>query len=89
MVIVFPNQEAVTPAGRPVAEPIPVAPVVVKVIDGERVVFTHSVGLLDAGEILCGVELMIETWSKAAPEEFVNVHWKTFVPEPRLDTVVL
>ncbi len=34
MVIVFPNQEAETPAGRLVAAPIPVAPVVVKVTDG-------------------------------------------------------
>jgi hypothetical protein len=48
IVIVFPNQEAETPAGSPVAAPIPVAPVVVKVIEGESAVFTHKVGLLDA-----------------------------------------
>jgi hypothetical protein len=48
IVIVFPNQEAETPAGRPEAAPIPVAPVVVKVIDGESAVFTQRVGLFDA-----------------------------------------
>jgi hypothetical protein len=47
-VMVFPNQEAVNPAGSPVATPIPVAPVVMKVIVGERAVFTQSAGLLDA-----------------------------------------
>ena len=34
MVIVLANQEAVTPVGKPVGVPIPVAPVVVCVIDG-------------------------------------------------------
>jgi len=38
----------VTPAGRPDAAPIPVAPVVVKVIEGESAVLTQSIGLLDA-----------------------------------------
>jgi len=33
-VIVFPAKLAVTPAGNPVAAPIPVAPVVVKVTEG-------------------------------------------------------
>ena len=35
MVSVLLDHEAVTPAGKPVATPIPVAPVVVKVIVGD------------------------------------------------------
>ena len=36
-------QTAVTPAGKPVAVPMPVAPVVAIVIDGVKAVFTISV----------------------------------------------
>ena len=43
MVIVLPLKEAVTPAGKPVGVPMPVAPVVVNVI-GVSAVFTQSVG---------------------------------------------
>ena len=43
IVIVPPNHVAVTPAGKFVAAPIPVAPVVVWVI-GVIAVFTHTVG---------------------------------------------
>jgi hypothetical protein len=50
IVKVLPNQDAVTPAGRPVAAPIPVAPVVVKVMEGESAVLIQSVGLLEAAE---------------------------------------
>jgi hypothetical protein len=46
-VIVFEAQEAVTPAGSPVAVPMPVAPVVVCVILAIAVL-TQSVGVLDA-----------------------------------------
>jgi hypothetical protein len=49
-VIVFPENEADTPEGSPVATPIPVAPVVVNVIVGERAVLLQSVGLIDAVE---------------------------------------
>ena len=45
--MVLANQEAVTPKGKPVAVPIPVAPVVVYVI-GVRVVLIHKVGVLEA-----------------------------------------
>jgi hypothetical protein len=48
-VIVFPENEAVTPAGSPVVDPIPVEPVVVKVIEGDKAELIQSVGLLDAG----------------------------------------
>ena len=47
MVIVLEAQEAVTPAGSPVAVPIPVAPVVVCVIL-VNAVFIHSVGVEEA-----------------------------------------
>ena len=43
MVIVLPAKEAVTPVGKPVGVPMPVAPVVVKVI-GVSAVLTQSVG---------------------------------------------
>lgn len=49
MVIVFDAQCAVTPAGNPVGVPIPVAPPVVMVIEGESAVFIHRVGVLDGG----------------------------------------
>ena len=47
MVIVLEAQAAVTPAGKPVAVPIPVAPVVVIVIS-VKAVLIHKVGVLDA-----------------------------------------
>ena len=47
MVIVLFAQAAVTPAGKPVAVPIPAAPVVVCVIL-VNAVFIHNVGVLDA-----------------------------------------
>jgi hypothetical protein len=48
MVIVFDAHDAVTPEGRPVAAPIPVAPVVVWVIAGSAVLM-HTSGEEDAG----------------------------------------
>ena len=48
IVIVLLDQAAVTPAGRPVAEPIPVAPMVVCVIEVVNAVLIHSVGVLEA-----------------------------------------
>jgi len=47
MVITFPAQPAVTPAGKPVAAPIPVAPVVACVIL-VRAVLIHKVGVEEA-----------------------------------------
>ena len=46
--MVLDAQDAVTPEGRPVAAPIPVAPVVVWVIAGSAVLM-HTVGAEDAG----------------------------------------
>ena len=47
IVIVLLAQAAVTPAGKPVAVPMPVAPVVLCVIF-VKAVLIHNVGLLDA-----------------------------------------
>ena len=47
IVITFDAHEAVTPEGKPVAAPIPVAPVVVWVMDVSAV-FKHKVGVVDA-----------------------------------------
>ena len=59
MVIVFEAQDAVTPAGRPVAVPMPVAPVVVCVI-AVRAVLRHSVGVAEAVEaVFTGVTVMV------------------------------
>jgi hypothetical protein len=48
MVIVFDAQAAVMPVGKPVAVPIPVAKVVVRVILGDKAVLIHKVGEYDA-----------------------------------------
>ncbi len=59
MVIVFEAQDAVTPAGRPVAVPIPVAPVVVCVI-AVKVVLMHRVGVAEAvPTVLSGVTVIV------------------------------
>ena len=47
MVIVLLLQVAVTPLGKPVAVPIPVAPVVAMVMDGVNAVLIQSVGLAE------------------------------------------
>ena len=46
--MVFAAQETVIPVGKPVGVPIPVAPVVVCVILGDKVVLIHNVGEDDA-----------------------------------------
>ncbi len=58
MVMTLANHDAVTPAGRPVGEPIPVAPVVVCVMDGIASP-KHNVGEAEAGEaVFVGVMVM-------------------------------
>ena len=47
IVITFADQEAVTPEGKPVEVPMPVARVVECVIFGVKTVFTANVGLVD------------------------------------------
>ena len=59
MVMVLPAKEALTPAGKPVGVPMPVAPVVVKVI-GVSAVFTQSVGEEEAAlTVLAGVTVIV------------------------------
>ena len=59
MVIVFDVQDAMTPAGSPVAVPIPVAPVVMCVI-AVSAVLIHSVGVEEAAlAVLSGVTVIV------------------------------
>ena len=59
IVIVLPAHAAVTPAGKPVAVPIPVAPVVVCVIF-VKAVLIQRVGLLEAAPaVLFGVTVIV------------------------------
>ena len=60
IVITSADQEAVTPAGKPVEVPIPVAPVVAIVIF-VIVVFTKSVGLEDAVPAVLRVQVVNDT----------------------------
>ena len=58
--MVFAAHDAPTPAGKPVAVPIPVAPVVVWVMF-VRTVLTHSVGEDDAGVTVFAVGTVTKT----------------------------
>ena len=59
IVIVLLAQAAVTPVGKPVAVPIPVAPVVLCVI-AVSAVLIHNVGVLDAAlTVLAGVTVIV------------------------------
>ena len=58
MVIVFDAQDAVTPAGRPVAVPIPVAPVVVWVT-AVKAVLMHSVGVEEAEPTVFSLTMIV------------------------------
>ena len=68
IVITFDAHEAVTPEGKPVAAPIPVAPVVVWVI-AVSAVFKHKVGVVDAAlTVLFGVTVIVPVANKAGPQ---------------------
>ena len=59
IVMVFDDQLAVTPAGNPLATPMPVAPVVVWVI-AVNGVLTHNMGVEDAAlTVLLGVTVIV------------------------------
>ena len=59
MVIVFPDHDAVTPDGKPVGVPIPVAPVVVCVIVLNEVLI-HNVGEDEAADaVLFGFTVIV------------------------------
>ena len=58
-VIVLPFNEAVTPAGRPDGDPIPVAPVIA-IVMGVNVVLIQSVGLDEGGAtVFAAVTLIV------------------------------
>ena len=59
IVMVFEAKEAVTPAGKPVAEPMPVAPVVVWVMFGERAVLIHMFVVVPAVTVLFGLTIIV------------------------------
>ncbi len=59
IVIVLLAKVAVTPAGRFVAVPMPVAPVVVCVIDGVSAVLIHNVVVVPAVAVLFGVTMIV------------------------------
>ena len=71
MVIVLLAHIAVTPAGNPVAAPIPVAPVVVIVMAGLNDVFTHNVGVLGVVAVFSGVT-SIDPVASTIPQPPVN-----------------
>ncbi len=59
IVMVFDAQEAVTPVGKPVAVPIPVVPVVVYVIFGNKAVLVHRVVVIPVVTVLAGVIIIV------------------------------
>ena len=59
MVMVLAAQAAVTPAGKPVAAPMPVAPVVVCVRLGDSAVLIHLVCGVDAVAVMFGVTVIV------------------------------
>ncbi len=79
MVIVPPDQLALTPAGNPVEAPIPVAPVVVWVMF-VKAVLIHKVGLeLAAETVLSGVTVIVPVAS-TVPHPPVNGTLQLKVP---------
>ena len=59
MVIILPDHDAVTPAGKPVGVPIPVAPVVV-CVTGLNGVLIHNVGEDEAADtVLSGFTVTV------------------------------
>ena len=59
IVIVLATKAAVTPAGKPVAAPMPVAPVVVWVRFGDSAVLIHFVCGVDAVVVMFGVTVIV------------------------------
>ena len=71
IVITFAAQAALTPAGNPVAMPIPVVPVVACVIF-VKAVLIHKVGVLDAAPtVLTGVTVIVPV-ALTVPQPPVN-----------------
>ena len=71
IVIVFPDHVALTPAGNPVAAPIPVAPVVAIVIS-VRAVLIHKVGVVDGAPAVLSAVTVIVPVAFTLPHPPVN-----------------
>ena len=71
MVIVLLAQAALTPAGKPVAVPMPVAPMVACVIFVNAVLI-HKVGVLDAAPAVLPVITIIVPVAFTVPQPPVN-----------------
>ena len=59
IVMVFPAQVAFTPVGKPVAVPIPVAPVVVWVIFGVKAALIHKVVVIPEVTVFKGLTIIV------------------------------
>ena len=72
--MVLPANDAVTPAGKPVAAPMPVAPVVVNVI-GVSAVLIQSVGEDDGAlTVLFGLTVTVKAHIAVVPQASIEVH---------------
>ena len=71
MVMVFPAHTADTPAGKPVGVPIPVAPVVVWVILGDKAVLIHKVVVIPVVTVFDGVTIIVPV-ALTVPQPPVN-----------------
>jgi hypothetical protein len=71
ILITFADQDAVTPAGNPVAVPMPVAPVVLCVIFVNAVLI-HNVGVLDAAPTVLFEVTVIVPVAFTVPQPPVN-----------------
>ncbi|OFX62100.1 MAG: hypothetical protein A2066_13155 [Bacteroidetes bacterium GWB2_41_8] len=81
MVMVFELHTAETPAGKPVAAPIPVAPVVEWVMLGESSELIHKVGVDEAGlDVLVGETVIPIVLAVPFPQAFEGV--TVILPEP-------
>ena len=79
--MVLAAKEAVTPAGSPVATPIPVAPVVVWVIGAGRALLIQTVGVEDAAETVLSGVTVINPDLLTVPQPPVNSMLKAKLPE--------
>ena len=73
MVIVLDAKAAVTPAGRPVGLPMPVAPVVAIVIAGLRAVLIHNVGVEEGVPAVLGGKTFAITGTRALEHSAISL----------------
>ena len=71
MVIKFEDQAAVIPVGKPIAVPMPVAPVVLCVI-GVNTAFKQTVGMVEGAETVLAVITVIVPIALTDPQPPVN-----------------